>query len=175
MEVEQSCSMKCSLSTISRTLKRMKVSHKKTEFRNQDADPDLRARWLARLACHYTASQLIVVDESAANERTADRRWGWSEKGVVCRSVQTGQRSSRWSILPAIGINGYLECEIFHGSFNAERFENFIKKLLRKMTPYPGPRSVLGIMSAPTTHLLSKSFALLLVSSLSTCHLTRQT
>jgi transposase len=53
--------------------------------------------------------------------------------------------------LPAIGINGYLEYEIYHGSFNAERFNNFIRKLLIKMEPYPGPRSVL-VMNNTSVH-----------------------
>ena len=139
------------ISNISRCLKTMKVTHKRIEKVNPDADPVLQAHWLAKVATRYTASQLVVVDESAANERTADRRWGWSPKGVACRQPQSGVRSSRWSILPAIGINGYLEYEIFHGSFNSERFENFIRKLLRKMTPFPGPRSVL-IMDNVSTH-----------------------
>ena len=124
-----------SIPAIYQTMRRLKLSHKKTEVRNVDADEDLRKLWLWRMHTHYRADQLVVVDESAANERTKDRRWGWSEKGVVCRAMQSNIRSGRWSILPAIGINGYLEYEIFHGSFNSERFENFIRKLLRKMNP----------------------------------------
>lgn len=137
--------------TISRCLKDLNITRKKSERRNEDRDDALRAMWFAKL-CYYKASQLVVVDESAASERTRDRRWGWSERGVPCRSVQSGQRSSRWSILPAIGINGYLEYEIYHGSFNSERFENFVKKLLRKMNPFPGPRSVLVMDNVATHH-----------------------
>ena len=54
--------------------------------------------------------------------------------------------------MPAIGINGYLECEIYHGSFDQKRFINFIRKLLRKMNPYPGPRSVLVMDNCRTHH-----------------------
>lgn len=60
-------------------------------------------------------------------------------------------RSKSWLILLAIGINGYLECEIFQGSFNSERFAMFIEKVLRKMTPFSGPRLVL-IMDNCSTH-----------------------
>jgi DDE superfamily endonuclease len=62
-----------------------------------------------------------------------------------------GGRSRRWSILPAIGINGYLDYDIYHGSFNTERFNNFIRHLLSKMEAYPGPRSVL-VMDNHTCH-----------------------
>lgn len=141
-----------SLSTIQRCLKQMKISRKKTERVNPERDPELRALWLFKVATRYTASQLVVVDESAANERTKDRRWGWSPKGLACRVDQSATRSSRWSILPAIGINGYLEYEIYHGSFNSERFENFVKRLLTKMNRFPLPRSVLVMDNVATHH-----------------------
>ena len=62
------------------------------------------------------------------------------------------QRSQAWSILPAIGINGYLEYEIYQGSFDNDRFTLFIEKLLDKMTPFPGPRSVLIMDNCRTHH-----------------------
>ena len=131
----------------------MKVTHKKIEKVNPDADSVLQAHWLAKVITCYTASQLVIVDESTTNERTVDRHWGWSPKGVAYRQPQSSVRSSRWSILPTIGINSYLEYEIFHGLFNSERFENFIYKLLYKINLFPGPRSVL-IMDNISTHYL---------------------
>jgi transposase len=138
----------CSISTISRVLKRLRVTRKITERPNSARDNVLRAHWQAKMT-EYSAAQLVVVDESAANERTGDRRWGWSERGNTCRVTGSGIRSTRWSILPAIGINGYLDYEIYHGSFNAERFNGFIQRLLTKMEPFPGPRSVLVMDNAP--------------------------
>jgi hypothetical protein len=70
---------------------------------------------------------------------------------VPCRVTIPNGRSRRWSICPAIGINGYLDYEIYYGSFNSERFNNFIRRLLLKMNPYPGPRSVL-IMDNHSAH-----------------------
>ena len=139
------------LSTIQRCLTRMGKTYKKTERRNEGADMGLRAVWSYKISQFYKSNQLVVVDESAANERSKDRRWGWSERGVPCRADQSA-RASRWSILPAIGINGYLEYEIFHGSFNSERFENFVKKLLLKMNRFPLPRSVLVMDNVSTHH-----------------------
>ena len=139
------------ISTISRCLDRQGQSRKKTERMNEAQDPGLRAVWLYKISQFYEANQLVVVDESAANERSKDRRWGWSERGVPCRANQSS-RATRWSILPAIGINGYLEYEIFHGSFNSERFENFIKRLLLKMNRFPLPRSVLVMDNVATHH-----------------------
>jgi hypothetical protein len=37
-----------------------------------------------------------------------------------------GKRSTRWSILPAIEINEYIDYKIIVGEFNAEKFNFFI-------------------------------------------------
>ena len=144
--------IEASVTTVHRCVKKLKLTRKKNERVNPDSDPALRALWLSKIASQYSANQLVVVDESAASERTRDRRWGWSPRGVVCRVLQDSPRSNRWSILPAIGINGYLEYEIFHGSFTSERFENFIHKLLPKMNRFPLPRSVLVMDNVASHH-----------------------
>ncbi len=50
---------------------------------------------------------------------------------------------NRYSILPAITLDGIIECAIVEGSFNTERFTSFIKDLILKMAPYPAPKSVI--------------------------------
>ncbi len=48
----------------------------------------------------------------------------------------------RYSILPAITMDGIIECTIVEGSFNGELFMRFIEDLLKKMCPFPAPNSV---------------------------------
>lgn len=48
-----------------------------------------------------------------------------------------------YSVLPAITLNGIIECSIIEGSFNTELFLDFIKDLLLKMQPFPAPNSVI--------------------------------
>lgn len=142
-----------SVPTLHRTMKRLKYSHKRGERFNPARDDTLRSNYWARV-CRYKASQLVVLDESAVNERNLDRRWGWSPTGVAYRMINTTPgRSRSWSILPAIGINGYLEFDINQGSFNGERFAIFIQKVLKKMNPFPGPRSVLLMDNASIHHI----------------------
>lgn len=95
----------------------------------------------------------MFVDESAANERTADRRRGWSPRGQPCRVRSPLGRSKRWSILPAITADdGYITYSVFHGSFDTERFNAFIEyDVLPQMAPFPAPRSVL-VMDNCRTH-----------------------
>ena len=114
-------------------------------------DEDLRNRWIAKLT-EFEAAQLVFCDESAANERTLDRKRGWALSGTACRTKITAKKTTRRSILPALTINGYLAYKVYHGSFNSERFNRFIQEqVLTRMNPYPAPRSVL-IMDNASCH-----------------------
>ena len=92
---------------------------------------------MARIS-RYNANQLMFLDESAANERTSDRKCGWVPRGVRAAEYLPIKRSERWSILPAYTTNGYLTYEIHQGSFNAVRFNAFVAdKLLPLVQPLP--------------------------------------
>lgn len=136
-----------SISTVSRCLKDMNVSRKRTEPAHPERDEIVRCWWIAKMT-EYSADQLVVVDESAADERNTIRHWGWSEKGTACRVTGYGRRSTRWSILPAITVDGYLQYHVHHGSINSVRFNQFVEQLLTKMDPFPAPRSVLVLDNA---------------------------
>jgi len=100
----------------------------------------------------WQAEQLVFIDESAANERTMDRKFGWAPIGLPAREIRPAKRSERWSILPAYTLDGYITYDIVHGSYNAELFRIFIEnKVLPLCSPFPGPRSVL-IMDNASIH-----------------------
>ena len=97
---------------------------------------------MARIS-RCNANQLVFLDESAANERTSDRKYGWAPQGVRAAEYLPIKRSERWS------TNGYLTHEIHQGSFNAVRFNAFVAdKLLPLMQPFPAPRSVIILDNA---------------------------
>jgi hypothetical protein len=98
----------------------------------------------------WTADQLIFIDESAANDRTADRKYGWTPVGLTPLEARAFGCSKRWSLCPAYTIDGYVTWEIVHGSFTAVLFEDFIKnKVLPLCNPFPLPRSVIIMDNAP--------------------------
>ena len=100
--------------------------YKEAQERNQE----LRNEWLARLA-GWQANQLVFVDESAANDHTADRKTGLAPIGKRARRAISAQCSRRWSILPAYMTEGYTVWEIIQSSFTKELFNAFIiEKLL---------------------------------------------
>ncbi len=115
-------------------------------------NPELRREWMSKLS-GWNAEQLIFLDESATNERTADRKYGWALIGVTPREVKLFNRSEHWSLCPAYTIDGFITWEIVHGSFTAELFEDFIaNKVLPLCNSYPLPRSVIVMDNAPIHH-----------------------
>jgi len=142
--------IEASLPTIARAIEKLGISRKKVQRVHTEQDEGLRRDWQAKLT-QWKSNQLVFVDESASNERTKDRTRGWSTKGIPCRVSLSAKRSTRWSILPAIGLNGYLTWDIYHGSFDSQRFLNFIRHLLTKMQRFPAARSVL-VMDNCRTH-----------------------
>jgi hypothetical protein len=49
---------------------------------------------------------------------------------------------TRYSVLPAICLDGILTVKILEGSFDSDSFAGFINGLLCHMNPFPGPNSV---------------------------------
>src|SRR2546423_15291925 len=112
-------------------------------------NPKLRAQWMSKLS-GWTADQLIFIDELAANERTADQKYGWAPVGFTPREAHAFGCSKCWSLCPAYTINGYVTWEIVHGSFTAVLFKDFIKnKVLPLCNPFPLSQSVIIMDNAP--------------------------
>lgn len=94
----------------------------------------------------YAPDQLCFADESAVNETSTVRRWGYGRQGrkVIVQSSFT--RSKRHSLLPLVSIDGFLAIEAIQDAYNAERFEKWVVDVaLPQMNAYPLPYSVLVI------------------------------
>ena len=113
--------------TISRWLKKEDIRKKRIRFLAAERNQFLRDDWIRRLAQwkHY---QMIFIDESAANERTKDRKHGWAPIGVRPTEHRPHKRSERWSILPAYtSRGGYIAYEIVQGSITKDLFLEFLR------------------------------------------------
>lgn len=98
---------------------------------------------------------MIFLDESAACERTGDRKYGWAPKGEPASVHSLFKRSKRWSILPAYTVEGYIAFTVHHGSIITEIFNQFVaEEVLPQCTPYADgdPRSIIIIDNA-TIHM----------------------
>ncbi|ODQ50892.1 hypothetical protein SAICODRAFT_44558, partial [Saitoella complicata NRRL Y-17804] len=97
--------------------------------------------------------QLIFLDESAVDERSAHRKFGYAPAGNRAIEDCTLIHSKRWSVLPALTSTGLPALWIFQGSFNADCFVEFVKEeLLPIVGPYPGPNSIVVLDNCRIHH-----------------------
>jgi len=88
----------------------------------------------------------MFFDESAACERTGDRKYEWAPRDAEAKLHTSFHRSKRWSILSAFTTKRYIAWIIHHGSITQEIFNDFIRHhVLPLATPAvdDGPNSVL--------------------------------
>ena len=120
---------------------------------------------------HYEARQLVFVDESATDRRTARRGYGWAPTGtrarrrdffvrgkrqVLCalrpsHPPKCNVRLFRYSILPAMSLDGILALDVKENAYAREDFIDFLHVLLRNMNPFPESNSVI-IMDNASIH-----------------------
>ena len=126
----------CCAQTIHNILSRRRWSRKQAQRWASERSAVLRSVWRGRQA-HWHADQLVCIDESASNERTGYRKYGWSKIGAPAVKVVSCRRSKRWSILLAYTTRGYLEGTlIFQGSITLEIFNAWIEfHILPQLTP----------------------------------------
>lgn len=148
-----------SQSTISRSLAALKLSRKVQERRAGQRNETLRAQW-AQWAWQQPAEYLVFVDESACSEKSLDRKYGYSPRGMPAADRKRVRRTERFSLLPAYDINGFLDDPlIVKAAVDGEMFKTWLQgSVIPQMNPYPGPRSVL-VMDNCRTHRVAVSWA----------------
>lgn len=115
-----------SLATLSRTLRRLAISRKTISTEAAERNELLRATWQAEWG-HYPAEYFVWLDEASVDDLTNQRKHGWAAMGQACVSRDTHIRGQRYSILPAMTIEGMITLDIFEGSVNKDRFISFIR------------------------------------------------
>ena len=95
----------------------------------------------------------MFINESAANERTGNRRYGWAPIGQQATAISLLARSERYSILPAYTIDRYIATAIHKGSITRDIYFTFIQnEVLPHCNPWPAPRLVLVMDNASIHH-----------------------
>ncbi|CCT72538.1 uncharacterized protein FFUJ_12416 [Fusarium fujikuroi IMI 58289] len=80
--------------------------------------------------------------------RIGRRRFGWAPKGVTPVQIDRFHRDQRYQILPAYTQEGILHYDIFPGSTDSAKFEEFVEQLLHHCGKWPEPNSVLVMDNA---------------------------
>ena len=140
--------VECHISTVWRALEKLSFSRKLATKRAREQIEPLRRVYRARMQ-QYKAEQVIAIDESACNERTGDRKYGWSQVSTPVEATYSMKRSERWSLLPAMTVNGYLNYTIFQGSITSEIMEDC---LARSVLPHTTPGYSVIVLDNASIH-----------------------
>jgi hypothetical protein len=75
---------------------------------------------------NYVPEQLIFLDESAKDERTLSRLYGYSTTYTRARKNVVFVRGKWYTILPALTLDGFIALDIMEGSCDKKRFTDFV-------------------------------------------------
>jgi transposase len=125
-------------------LKDLGLTYKRLKRIAAERDNAYRADWLHNITSNYTANQLVFLDESSKDDRVILRRYGRAIKGQRAVESVSLNRGVRYSILPALTVNGYMAVRAVEGSIDGAEFFDFV--LNDVVSPLHGCRA---------THLIS--------------------
>jgi transposase len=101
-------------------------THKKLKLRASQRDEEEIERWKMEVLPRYSAEQLVSVDESSKDGRTLYRKFGWALKGETGVCSVDFPRGQRWSLLPALTVDGYIAKRVIPDSVDGSEFLDFI-------------------------------------------------
>jgi transposase len=91
-----------------------------------ERDDAARAAWFYDISANYSADQLVFLDESSKDGRTLVRKYGCAPSGEVPVERVIFDRGLRYSILPALTLDGYMAVRVVEGSIDGSEFYDFV-------------------------------------------------
>jgi hypothetical protein len=88
---------------------------------------------------------LVFADKSHFNWLTLRRPYAWSLRGERASQHEFQFRGAKYSLLPAISLDGILHLEVVENAITGADFHQFVHGLLPRMNKWPLPNSVLVV------------------------------
>ena len=107
-------------------LRDLVLTHKRLKRVAAERDGAYRTEWILNMTMNYTADQLVFLDESSKDERVVLRRYGHAPSGQEAIHHVSLNRGVRYSILPALSLNGYMAVKVIEGSIDGARFYDIV-------------------------------------------------
>jgi len=79
-----------------------------------------------KIGSEFKLEQFVFIDETSKDERSLSRAYGYSVKNTRVEKSVVFVRGKRYTILPALTLDGFIAGDIIEGSCNKERFQTFI-------------------------------------------------
>lgn len=116
-----------SVPTILRTLRRLHFSRKGVSVEALERNDLDRAAYMNFIGDLVTdPAQLMFIGEAAKNEKTVNRKFGWSLHGRRCVQRRCFIRGQCFSILPVLTMEGIIAHDIIPGSVTSMKFVAFL-------------------------------------------------
>ena len=93
----------------------------------------LRSDFILKIS-DFNPEQLIFIDETAKDEQSLSRAYGYSTINMKAKKSVVFIRGTRYTILPALTLDGFIAAEIIEGSCTKELFQTFIINQVVKYT-----------------------------------------
>jgi hypothetical protein len=77
----------------------------------------------------------VWLDEAGVDDQTNHRNAGWAHMGQPCVRCETFVRGQRYSVLPALCLEGIIALDIFEGSVTKDRYIKFISEEVVSKSP----------------------------------------
>ena len=140
------------LSTFCRAVHGLSFTRQKLQQYAVNRDEHMARVWREKFAARgWKAHQILAVDETSKDMRMMRRSMGYAIRGSppVGRSG-LAPRGERISSLCSFDVNGFVAWSHNDGTYNTDGFLEAAQKVIyEKITPYPGPRSIVLIDNAP--------------------------
>jgi transposase len=107
-------------------LRELGLTHKILRKAAAERDDQARAEWLIHITSNYTARQMVVLDESSKDGQTILRKYGRALSGEDPFLELSFDRGIRYSILPALTLDGYIAVRVVEGSIDGAEFYDFV-------------------------------------------------
>lgn len=88
-----------------------------------ERDEEYRMRWMEDVKSHFTAAQMVFVDESSKDECTIYHHCGRAPSG---ERASTDVAFVRFSLVAALSLDGYIATWVVKGSVDGPEFFSFI-------------------------------------------------
>ena len=137
---------KCSLF---RNIRDAGVTYKLLRKAAAERDEDARQEWKDDVNAHFTAVQMVFIDETSKDDRTIYRHYGRAPNGQRATIRANFVRGDRYSMVAALSLDGYEALRVVPGSVDGEEFLDFIIHDVVRALPFSNARSNIVCNSSP--------------------------
>jgi hypothetical protein len=117
-----------SITALHDNLQDLGLTHKRLRRVAAECDDVYRAAWMNEVLMHYTADQMVLLNKSSKDGHTLFRQYGRAPIGETPQESMVHDQGIRYSILPALTLEGYIAIRVAEGSIDGAEFFDFVVK-----------------------------------------------